>query len=57
MPTEITCFDDANYGADHLVVAHLVDRIEIQRNAGYNIEFHWRVTAGQSLGRKTEARA
>ena len=50
-------FDDASYEAKHLVIAQLVDRIEIQKNEGYDITIHWRMTAEQFLGRKTEASA
>ena len=51
------CFDDASYEAKHLVIAQLVDRIEIRKNDGYDITIHWRMTAEQFLGRKTEASA
>ena len=50
-------FDDASYEAKHLVIAQLVDRIEIRKNDGYDITIHWRMTAEQFLGRKTEASA
>ena len=45
------------YEAKHLVIAQLVDRIEIRKNDGYDITIHWRMTAEQFLGRKTEASA
>ena len=50
-------FDDASYEAKHLVIAQLVDRIEIRKTDGYDITIHWRMTAEQFLGRKTEASA
>ena len=50
-------FDDASYEAKHLVIAQLVDRIEIRKNDGYDITIHWRMTAEQFLGRKTEESA
>ena len=50
-------FDDASYEAKHLVIAQLVDRIEIRKNDGYDITIHWRMTAEQFLGRKKEASA
>ena len=50
-------FDDASYEAKHLVIAQLVDRIEIRKNDGYDITIHWRMTAEQFLGRKKEERA
>ena len=50
-------FDDTSYEAKHLVIAQLVDRIEIRKNDGYDITIHWRMTAEQFLGRKTEASA
>ena len=31
-----TRFDDASYEAKHLVIAQLVDRIEIRKNDGYD---------------------
>ena len=52
-----TRFDDASYEAKHLVIARLVDRIKIRKNDGYDITIHWRMTAEQFLGRKTEASA
>jgi len=52
-----TRFEDASYEAKHLVIAQLVDRIEIRKNDGYDITIHWRMTAEQFLGRKTEASA
>ncbi len=57
MLTWATRFDDASYEAKHLVIAQLVDRIEIRKTDGYDIEIHWRMTAEQFLGRKTEAGA
>ncbi|MBR0267782.1 MAG: hypothetical protein IJQ71_10195 [Clostridia bacterium] len=50
-------FDDASYEAKHLVIAQLVDRIEIRKNDGYDITIHWRMTAEQFLERKTEESA
>ena len=50
-------FDDASYEAKHLVIAQLVDRIEIRKNDGYDITIHWRMTAEQFLGRKKEESA
>ena len=50
-------FDDASYEAKHLVIAQLVDRIKIRKNDGYDINIHWRMTAEQFLGRKTEESA
>ena len=41
----------------HLVIAQLVDRIEIRKNDGYDITIHWRMTAEQFLGRKKEESA
>ena len=55
--TVINSFAHARYEAKHLVIAQLVDRIEIQKNEGYDITIHWRMTAEQFLGRKTEASA
>ena len=49
--------DDASVEAKHLVIAQLVDRIEIRKNVDYEIEIHWRMTAEQFLGRKTEESA
>ena len=37
--------------------AQLVDRIEIRKNVDYEISIHFRMTAEQFLGRKTEASA
>jgi len=48
---------NASYEAKHLVIAQLVDRIEIRKNDGYDITIHWRMTAEQFLGKKTEASA
>jgi len=39
------------------LIAQLVDRIEIRKNDGYDITIHWRMTAEQFLGRKTEESA
>ena len=50
-------FDDVSYEAKHLVIAQLVDRIEIRKNDGYDITIHWRMTAEQFLGRKKEESA
>ena len=50
-------FDDASYEAKHLVIAQLVDRIEIRKTDGYDIEIHCRMAAEQFLGRRTEASA
>ena len=50
-------FDDASYEAKHLVIAQLVDRIEIRKNDGYDITIHWRMTAEQFLERKKEESA
>ena len=49
-----TRFEYASYEAKHMVIAQLVDRIEIRKNDGYDITIHWRMTAEQFLGRKTE---
>ena len=57
MLTWATRFDDASYEAKHLVIAQLVDRIEIRKNDGYDITIHWRMTAEQFLGRKKEESA
>ena len=48
---------DASYEAKHLVIAQLVDRIEIRKSDGYDITIHWRMTAEQFLGRKKEESA
>ena len=50
-------FINASYEAKHLVIAQLVDRIEIRKNDGYDITIHWRMTAEQFLGRKKEESA
>ena len=52
--TWATCFDDASYEAKHLVIAQLVDRNEIRKTDGYDIEIHWRMMAEQFLERKKE---
>ena len=57
MLTWATRFDEANYEAKHLVIAQLVDRIGIRKNVDYEISIHFRMTAEQFLGRKTEASA
>ena len=57
MLTWATRFDDASYEAKHLVIAQLVDWIEIRKNEGYDITIHWRMTAEQFLGRKKEESA
>ena len=48
-------FEDASYEAKHMVIAELVDRIEVKK--GYEITICWRMTADQFLGKKTEASA
>lgn len=48
-------FEDASYEAKHMVIAELVDRIEVKKD--YDITIHWRMTAEQFLGKKTEASA
>ena len=57
MLTWATRFDEASYEAKHLVIAQLVDRIEIRKSTEYEISIHFRMTAEQFLGRKTEASA
>ncbi|MBR6165239.1 MAG: hypothetical protein IKQ45_04865 [Clostridia bacterium] len=57
MLTWATRFDEASYEAKHLVSAQLVDRIEIRKSTEYEISIHFRMTAEQFLGRKTEASA
>ena len=48
-------FEDASYEAKHMVIAELVDRIEVKKD--YEITIYWRMTADQFLGKKTEASA
>ena len=48
-------FADASYEAKHMVIAQLVDRIEVKKD--YEITIYWRMTADQFLGKKTEASA
>ena len=48
-------FEDASYEAKHMVIAELVDRIEVKKD--YKITICWLMTADQSLGKKTEASA
>ena len=57
MLTWATRFDEASYEAKHLVIAQLVDRNEIRKSTEYEISIHFRMTAEQFLGRKTEASA
>ena len=57
MLTWATRFDEASIEAKHLVIAQLVDRIEIRKNTDYEISIHWRMTAEQFLGRTAEASA
>ena len=48
-------FEDASYEAKLMVIAELVDRIEVKKD--YEITIYWRMTADQFLGKKTEASA
>ena len=48
-------FEDASYEAKHMLIAELVDRIEVKKD--YEITIYWRMTADQFLGKKTEASA
>ena len=57
MPTRATRFDYASYETRHLVIARLVDWIEIRKTDGFNIGIHWRMTAEQSLVRRKEESA
>ena len=50
-----TRFEDASYEAKHMVIAELVDRIEMKKD--YEITIYWRMTAEQFLGKKNEASA
>ena len=50
-----TRFEDASYEAKHLVIAQLVDRIEVKKD--YEITIYWRMTAEQFFGKKNEASA
>jgi len=53
MLTWATRFEDASYEAKHMVIAQLVDRIEVKKD--YEITIYWRMTAEQFLGKKNEA--
>ena len=55
MLTWATRFQDVSYEAKHMVIAELVDRIEVKKD--YEITIHWRMTAEQFLGKKTEESA
>ena len=55
MLTWASRFADASYEAKHMVIAQLVDRIEVKKD--YEITIYWRMTADQFLGKKTEASA
>lgn len=57
MPVHYSFSAEIVYEAKHLVIAQLVDRIEIRKNDGYDITIHWRMTAEQFLGRKKEESA
>ena len=41
-------YDKASYEAKHLIIAALIDRIEVNRD--YEINIHFRVSAQQFLG-------
>jgi hypothetical protein len=40
-----------------MILCSFLSFIEIRKNDGYDITIHWRMTAEQFLGRKTEASA
>ena len=56
-PTDLHRCHTATLHSPDLVIAQLVDRIEIRKNDGYDITIHWRMTAEQFLGRKKEESA
>ena len=42
-------YDEATYEAKHLIIAALVDRVEVNKN--YDIKIHFKISAEQFLGK------